>query len=125
MVAENGKFVYGEGAEHRERFDMIRLKRYGLPMPKEFPDAFPPGETTGQFYIQLLDILGRTVFGAVGRNKDFHLPLVLGGYKGFARIDLGKATDWFAKFFDGDPTDSKWLDPAQVDIENFNRKRQS
>lgn len=125
MVAENGEFVYAEGAETRERMDKILHKRYGLPIPQEFPEAFPPGETSGQFYIRLVDMLGRTTFGAIGPNGDFHLPLVLGGYMGFAKIDLGKATDWFAQFFDGDPTDPKWFDPAQSDIENFNRKHQS
>lgn len=125
MVAEDGKFVYPEEAQYRERFDKIFFERYGLAMPREFPDAFPPGETTGQFYIQLGDILGRTTFGAVGPNRDFHLPLVLGGYMGFAKIDLGKATDWFSEFFDGDPNDPKWLDHAQVSVENLNRKRKS
>lgn len=126
-ITRNGKILYaddvGFGPELQAKMDAKLMDRYKLPVPAEFPDkAFPPGVSTGQFYILLPDILGRDRFQAsTGPKGDGHIPLVLGGYMGFARIDLGTGKDWFREYL-GDPEDPKWMDMRQVDIGNLERK---
>lgn len=126
-LTKNGKILYtdgvGLGATTQAEMDAKLMNRYKLPVPAEFPDkAFPPGVSEGQFYILLPDILGRDRFlASTGPKGDGHIPLVLGGYMGFAKIDLGTGKDWFRQYL-GDPEDPKWMDMRQVDIGNLERK---
>ena len=134
-LTRNGKILYEEPQEPEARAEMNRfrenekifMERYKLRIPEEFPDkAFPPGRSTGEFYIGLHDVNGATkgIFPEgqhLGPKGDGHIPLVLGGYMGFAKIDLGTGKEWARKFV-GDPDDPKMQDPGQSDILSIERK---
>lgn len=127
-VSESGRFHYADSLDVEQQDDKAILEAYGLPMPHDFPAEFPAGKTVvGQFYIQLGDVLGRSPLGAKGPKGDYRLPLVLGGYMGFARIDLGKAADWFKATLHVDPNDLTWDSNNQAEwrkmVVEINRNR--
>lgn len=131
FLTRNGKIMYPPKEEASvpdfEKNERIFMERYKLRVPEEFPSkAFPPGRSTGEFYIGLQDVNGATkgIFPEnqhLGPKGDGHIPLVLGGYMGFAKIDLGTGKDWARKFV-GDPDDPKMQDPGQSDILSIERK---
>ena len=131
FLARNGKIVYPPEEEASvpdfEKNERIFMERYKLRVPEEFPDkVFPPGRSTGEFYIGLHDVNGATkdIYPDnphLGPKGDGHIPLVLGGYMGFAKIDLGMGKEWARKFV-GDPDDPKMQDPSQSAILSAERK---
>ena len=131
FLSRNGKIVYPPedraSVPDFEKGERIFMERYKLKIPEEFPEkAFPPERSTGEFYIGLHDVNGatKTIYPDnphLGPTGDGHIPLVLGGYMGFAKIDLGTGKDW-ARQFVGDPDDPKMQDPGQSDILSIERK---
>lgn len=75
----------------------------------EFPEHVPAGETAyGEFFIKVMDVLGIDASPPVGPEGDGNLPLVIGGYESWARVNLGSAASWYEKFV-GDPRDRSAL----------------
>ena len=110
FVPYKGRFYKAEEEELKSLYLQIENKFAGR-LPQEFPEQVSAGETAyGEFLIKVMDVLGIDASPPVGPEGDGNLPLVIGGYQSWARINLGSAASWYEKFI-GDPSDPSTLPP--------------
>ena len=105
FVPHQGSFYNVDDRFQRIMKNRIQHKFNGR-WPVEFPESVRPGDSAyGEFFIEIIDVLGIDAVPSLGPEGDGNLPLVIGGYQSWAKINLGSAASWYEKFV-GDPRDA-------------------